>query len=310
MMKIGKMMITLLTGMVLSMCMNVMPVYAGEEKTEEASIVLDGLSEEDIANMIEQGILDEDVRPEGVGESIVVDWEDVLPKQPEDEPLGDNSSVEDPSAENPLVENQQTAETPEYVEQEADKEEPIAYDPLTPDGNMNLVDDYGEPTGAGKQFITMTTKAGNYFYLIIDRDDNGMETVHFLSAVSEADLLSLMDEAEVEQYEEQKAEEEAKKDVTVDEEPKEPVQEEPPATDTKKKSMSTASIVGTVAILVIIGGVFIAMKVVEKKKKGGGRRPDPDDDYMVEEDEDFLSQLPEEDAEETVGSEDMEAGEE
>ena len=291
MMKIGKMMITLLTGMVLSMCMNVMPVYAGEEKTEEASIVLDGLSEEDIANMIEQGILDEDVRPEGVGESIVVDWEDVLPEQPEDEPVGDN-----PSVENPSVDNQQTAETPEYVEQEADKEKPISYDPLTPDGNMTLVDDYGEPTGAGKQFITMTTKAGNYFYLIIDRDDNGMETVHFLSAVSEADLLSLMDEAEVEQYEEQKAEEEAKKDVPTDEEPKEPTQEEPPATDTQKKSMSTASIVGTVAILVIIGGVFIAMKVVEKKKKGGGRRPDPDDDYMVEEDEDFLSQLPEEEA--------------
>ena len=291
MMKIGKMMITLLTGMVLSMCMNVMPVYAGEERTEEASIVLDGLSEEDIANMIEQGILDEDVRPEGVGESIVVDWEDVLPEQPEDESVGDN-----PSVGNPSVDNQQTAETPEYVEQEADKEKLIPYDPLTPDGNMTLVDDYGEPTGAGKQFITMTTKAGNYFYLIIDRDDNGMETVHFLSAVSEADLLSLMDEAEVEQYEEQKAEEEAKKDVPTDEEPKEPTQEAPPATDTKKKSMSTASIVGTVAILVIIGGVFIAMKVVEKKKKGGGRRPDPDDDYMVEEDEDFLSQLPEEEA--------------
>ena len=305
MMKISKIMITLLTGMVLSMCMNVMPVYAGEEKTEETAIVLDGLSEEDITNMIEQGILDEDMRPEGIGESIIVDWEDVLPEQPEDEPVGDNPSVENPSAE-----NQQTAGTPEHVEQEADKEEPISYDPLTPDGNMNLVDDYGEPTGAGKQFITMTTKGGNYFYLIIDRDDNGMETVHFLSAVSEADLLSLMDEAEVEQYEEQKAEEEAKKDVVADEEPKEPVQEEPPATDTKKKSMSTASIVGTVAILVIIGGVFIAMKMVEKKKKGGGRRPDPDDDYMVEEDEDFLSQLPEEDAEGTIEAEETEAGEE
>lgn len=200
-------------------------------------------------------------------------------------------------------------ETPEYVEQEADKEEPIPYDPLTPDGNMTLVDDYGEPTGAGKQFITMTTKAGNYFYLIIDRDDNGMETVHFLSAVSEADLLSLMDEAEVEQYEEQKAEEEAKKDVPTDEEPKEPTQE-PPAPDTKKKPMSTSSIVGTVTILVIIGGVFVAMKVIEKKKKGGGRRPDPDDDYLVEEEEDFLSQLPEEDAEGTIESEDTEADEE
>ena len=71
---------------------------------------------------------------------------------------------------------------------------------LTPDGNMNLIDDYGSATGAGKQFITLTTKSGNYFYLIIDRDDNGAETVHFLNLVDEADLLSLMEEEEAKQY--------------------------------------------------------------------------------------------------------------
>lgn len=33
--------------------------------------------------------------------------------------------------------------------------------PLTPDGNMTLVDDIGSSTGAGKQFITLVTKNGN-----------------------------------------------------------------------------------------------------------------------------------------------------
>ena len=47
---------------------------------------------------------------------------------------------------------------------------------LTPDGNLTLVDDYGSTTGTGKQFITLETKAGNVFYLIIDRDDKGEET--------------------------------------------------------------------------------------------------------------------------------------
>ena len=67
---------------------------------------------------------------------------------------------------------------------------------LTPDGNLSLVDDIGSSTQAGKQFITLTTKAGNVFYLIIDRDDDGEETVHFLNQVDEADLLALTEDGE------------------------------------------------------------------------------------------------------------------
>ena len=67
---------------------------------------------------------------------------------------------------------------------------------LTPDGNLSLVDDIGSSTQAGKQFISLTTKAGNVFYLIIDRDDDGEETVHFLNQVDEADLLALTEDGE------------------------------------------------------------------------------------------------------------------
>ena len=61
---------------------------------------------------------------------------------------------------------------------------------LTPDGNLSLIDDIGSSARSGKQFITVETKNGNVFYLIIDRDDG--ETVHFLNQVDEADLLTLM----------------------------------------------------------------------------------------------------------------------
>jgi len=67
---------------------------------------------------------------------------------------------------------------------------------LTPDGNLTLIDDIGSTTQSGKQFITLETKSGNVFYLIIDRDDEGKETVHFLNQVDEADLLALMEDGQ------------------------------------------------------------------------------------------------------------------
>ena len=60
---------------------------------------------------------------------------------------------------------------------------------LTPDGNAALVDDFG----GNKQLITVTTKAGNYFYILIDRANEDKETaVHFLNQVDEADLMALI----------------------------------------------------------------------------------------------------------------------
>ncbi|MCD8256940.1 MAG: DUF4366 domain-containing protein [Oscillospiraceae bacterium] len=72
---------------------------------------------------------------------------------------------------------------------------------LTPEGNLTLVDDVlqtdsSEDGGSeleDKQFITVQSKFGNYFYIIIDRSGD-TENVYFLNLVDEADLMALIDE--------------------------------------------------------------------------------------------------------------------
>ena len=96
---------------------------------------------------------------------------------------------------------------------------------LTPEGNLTLVDDYhtNYSDGSGQQFITLVSKSGNTFYLVIDRNAKGQQTVHFMNLVDEADLLALMEEDAADAYTAEKeaaaqaeqdrlkAEEEAKK---------------------------------------------------------------------------------------------------
>ena len=73
-------------------------------------------------------------------------------------------------------------------------------DVLYPQGNMTIVSDISGEAAKEKEFITVVSKNGNYFYIIIDRGADGENTVHFLNKVDEADLLSLLSECEREAY--------------------------------------------------------------------------------------------------------------
>jgi hypothetical protein len=68
--------------------------------------------------------------------------------------------------------------------------------PFSTAGNAQLVDDKTDDDT--KQFLTIQTKNGNTFYMILDRSSN-TDNVYMLSMIDENDLADFIEESEVEE---------------------------------------------------------------------------------------------------------------
>ena len=181
---------------------------------------------------------------------------------------------------------------------------------LTPEGNLTLVDDYHTDysDGSGQQFITLVSKAGNTFYLVIDRNAKGQQTVHFMNLVDEADLLALMEEEDADAYTaEKEAAAQAEQDRLKAEEEAKKAAEEAAASGTEqpKDNKVTKIASGFLGVVVLIalaaGGGFYFYRQQMQKKKAEKEALDPDANY-TEDKGDF--EIPTEDEPEDTGKED------
>ena len=136
---------------------------------------------------------------------------------------------------------------------------------LTPEGNLTLVDDYhtNYSDGSGQQFITMVSKSGATFYLVIDRNAKGQQTVHFMNLVDEADLLALMEEDAADAYTaEKEAAAQAEQDrlKAVEDAKKAAEAAAASGTETPKENKVTKIASGFLGVVVLIalaaGGIF------------------------------------------------------
>ena len=187
--------------------------------------------------------------------------------------------------------------TAEHAASEPVKEtEPEAAVPLTPEGNLTIVDDLEGEQTEDKQFITVKTKAGNTFYLIIDRA--GKENnVYFLNLVDEADLRALMEEdGTLEPLPGEGAV------TTVPEPEPEPTPE--PETEVEEplpaKSMNPAPILMVLLVLLGGGGMwYFKLRKPKSNVKGSTNL----DEYSFDDDDDYEEKLLVEEDQEAFESE-------
>lgn len=176
---------------------------------------------------------------------------------------------------------------------------------FTPDGSASVLDE-AQGTADDKQFYTITTEAGNVFYLIIDGKRDS-QNVYFLNGVTEADLMALAEKGDgsmsvipagdtcgcTEKCEAGKVKTDCpvcKNDlagcVGKETKPSEPEQTEPE--QPKKDTGSTGTIIFVVLALLAVGGIGYYVKIVRPKQQaadeefeddGYGEGFDPDEAY-------------------------------
>lgn len=215
---------------------------------------------------------------------------------------GGSTNTASGNAGNASAENSGNADTGDTQEENTSS---IPEGAFTTDGSASVLDEAQE-TADDKQFYTITTEAGNVFYLIIDGKRDS-QNVYFLNGVTEADLMALAEKGDgsmsvipagdtctcTEKCEAGKVRTDCpvcKNDLTgcVGKETKPSEPEQPETEQPKKDTGSIGTIIFVVLALLAVGGIGYYVKIVRPKQQaadeefeddGYGEGFDPDEAY-------------------------------
>lgn len=150
-----------------------------------------------------------------------------------------------------------------------------------PEGNGALLEDVSDDV-VNRQFLSIQSKNGNTFYIVIDKDSKGKQNVYFMNLVDEYDLMAFAEKFPEEVQSELKNGE--KSSVETDKDGNS-VKSDESQTDKDLKTKSSGGNPMLIVILVLAagGGAFYYFKVVKPKK---GIKAPKQDDYG-DEDEDY-----------------------
>lgn len=146
----------------------------------------------------------------------------------------------------------ETEEEPVIMEEASEETETT---PFSVAGNGQLLDDITDDET--KQFLTVQTKNGNTFFMVIDRSRNS-ENVYMLSLVDEYDLAEFLEEETEPMAEEKPA-------VVIEEPQPEPVAEEP-QTEPEKAGMNMGAVLTILVLGAGVVGGYYYFKILKPKR--------------------------------------------
>lgn len=171
-----------------------------------------------------------------------------------------------------------------------DKNDIVSVETL-PVGNGTLLEDVSNDV-VDRQFITVQSKNGNTFYIVIDKDNKGNENVYFMNLVDEYDLLAFSEDFPEEVQAELGVSDGEEAPVVTDESGN-PVETTADGESSEGDTADTQESGGNsflIPILLLLaggGGAFYYFKVYKPKQNGKPKKPqsDDEDEYDDEPDE-------------------------